>query len=205
MAYNFESRQPRIIYNFMRRTICENKRISHILKDSSKFYSQRYNLFVNYSYLERNLNLVIFKRFKSKKQTSEHVDDNEDEDELPEIDDYLQTKNSKIVRATVTSLRLDAIAKVGFGLSRTKIEEAFYNSNIRVNGEKYLKKSALVKVEDEIDLVIGRSSNSSNFLIVHRCVILLFKATSDGIIVKLLRNKSLLIEDYADPWNGVPN
>ncbi|XP_076628521.1 mitochondrial transcription rescue factor 1 isoform X2 [Colletes latitarsis] len=195
----------RIIYNFMRRTICENKRISHILKDSSKFYSQRYNLFVNYSYLERNLNLVIFKRFKSKKQTSEHVDDNEDEDELPEIDDYLQTKNSKIVRATVTSLRLDAIAKVGFGLSRTKIEEAFYNSNIRVNGEKYLKKSALVKVEDEIDLVIGRSSNSSNFLIVHRCVILLFKATSDGIIVKLLRNKSLLIEDYADPWNGVPN
>ncbi|XP_043258238.1 mitochondrial transcription rescue factor 1 isoform X2 [Colletes gigas] len=144
-------------------------------------------------------------RFKSRKQASEHEDSDEDEDESLEVADYLQTKNSKLIKATVPSLRLDAIAKVGFGLSRTKIEEAFYNSNIRVNGEKCLKKSVLVKVEDEIDLITGRSPNNSNFLIIHRCIVLSFKSTSNGIIAKLLRNKSLLIEDYANPWNGVIN
>lgn len=48
-------------------------------------------------------------------------DEDEDEKESIQVDDYLQTKNSKIIDTNVASLRLDAIAKAGFGISRTYV------------------------------------------------------------------------------------
>ncbi|KZC09899.1 hypothetical protein WN55_00545, partial [Dufourea novaeangliae] len=86
-----------------------------------------------------------------------------------------------------------------------KIDKAFYNSNIRINGERCLKKGSQVEVDDEIDIVVGRSPNNPGFLIVHRCIVLSASPDEDTIKVKLLSNKSLLIEDYNDPWNGVAN
>ncbi|XP_053980618.1 mitochondrial transcription rescue factor 1 isoform X2 [Hylaeus volcanicus] len=147
---------------------------------------------------------MILKRFKSKKEASEEVDENDDEEnESLEVDDYLLTKNSKIINATVSSLRVDAIAKVAFGLSRNRIDRAFYDSKIRINGNKILKKSHQVKVDDEIDLVVGRDSKNPKLIIVHRCILLKAKGNDDSIDVKLLRNKSLLIENYPEPWDAM--
>ena len=190
--------------SIVRRAIYENRLIFHTLQNLSKHNSQQYSLCGNI-FFQRNINSAIHKRYKSRKHASEQGDEDEDEKESIQVDDYLQTKNSKIIDTNVASLRLDAIAKAGFGISRTKIDKAFYNSNIRVNGEKCFKKGVTVEVEDEIDLITGRSPSNPNFLIVHRCIILAATATSDSISVRLLRNKSLLIEDYNDPWNGVIN
>ncbi|XP_054003888.1 mitochondrial transcription rescue factor 1 isoform X2 [Hylaeus anthracinus] len=147
---------------------------------------------------------MILKRFKSKKEASEEVDENDNEEnESLEVDDYLLTKNSKIINATVSSLRVDAIAKVAFGLSRNLIDRAFYDSNIRINGKKILKKSHQVEVDDEIDLVVDRDTKNPKLIIVHRSILLKAKGNVDSISVKLLRNKSLLIEDYPEPWDGM--
>lgn len=193
----------RRIFYIAQRTICENRRIFHSLGTLSRFDSKQCNLCVNSPYLHRNPNLMINKRFRRKKQTVEHDDDIDNEEDSLDVDDYLQTKSTKIINSNLPSLRLEVVAKAGFGLSRAKIEQAFYNSNIRVNGEKRLKKSRPIEVEDEIDLIIGRSPDNPNFLIVHRCILLSAKPKTDSIAVKLIRNKSLLIEDYKDPWNGV--
>ncbi|XP_076175425.1 uncharacterized protein LOC143150789 [Ptiloglossa arizonensis] len=189
------------IYNFLRSTICENKLMFHRLWDVSKFNSRQYNLFVNYSSVERNFNCITIKRFKRK--GLERTGNNENKGNLEDIDEYLQTNSSQTIKATIPSLRIDIISKVAFGKSRAKIDQEFYNSNIRINGERCLKKNTVVEVEDEIDLIRGRSPNNNKFLIVDRCIVLSIGTTSDNILVELLRNKNLLIEDYADSWNGV--
>lgn len=173
----------------------------HRLWDVSKFNSRQYNLFVNYSSVERNFNCITIKRFKRK--GLERTGNNENKGNLEDIDEYLQTNSSQTIKATIPSLRIDIISKVAFGKSRAKIDQEFYNSNIRINGERCLKKNTVVEVEDEIDLIRGRSPNNNKFLIVDRCIVLSIGTTSDNILVELLRNKNLLIEDYADSWNGV--
>lgn len=45
-------------------------------------------------------------------------DRDEDSDEEREIDDEEIPVGSKVVKVTVSSIRLDAIAKTGFGMSR---------------------------------------------------------------------------------------
>ncbi|KOC60521.1 Uncharacterized protein C6orf203 like protein, partial [Habropoda laboriosa] len=126
----------------------------------------------------------------------------ENEGEL-DVDDYLNTEKAKIIKSTVPSLRLDVVAKVGFGISRTKLEKEFYKSNLRLNGNKCLKKSEMVQIGDEIDYIVSKSPDNPANLIVNRCILLSanINSESDVILVKLVQNKSLLIEDYNDKWN----
>ncbi|CAH2009015.1 unnamed protein product [Acanthoscelides obtectus] len=73
-------------------------------------------------------------------------------------DDFLTTvkdRNTKTLKVDVPSLRFDAILKAGLGLSRNKIEALFYESRVRLNGEKVLKKSIAVQEDDEIDVIKG--------------------------------------------------
>ncbi|OAD54631.1 Pre-mRNA-splicing factor 18, partial [Eufriesea mexicana] len=70
-------------------------------------------------------------------------EEEEDENEIDEIDDYLRTQNSKIIVTKIPSLRLDVIAKIGFGMSRSKLDKEFYKNNIRLNGERCLKKGVM--------------------------------------------------------------
>ncbi|CAK9795527.1 hypothetical protein ANTQUA_LOCUS390 [Anthophora quadrimaculata] len=180
----------------------------YTLKNISEFNPDQYNLSVNRSYLQQHPSSVIFKRFKTKESLSRHdkdIEENEKQDTLANVDDYLNTQKAKTIRATVPSLRLDAIAKIGFGMSRMRLDKEFYKSNLRVNGKKCLKKSAMVEVEDEIDCVLHRSPDNPNYLIVNRCTVLSINAEpeTETIHVKLLQNKSLLIEDYPDKWNGI--
>lgn len=189
--------------NLVRHRVYKNKRIIHSFVTAPISSCQQYKLRPTYLCLQPSLNSITQRRFKSKKQLSSREEDSDDEQESTEIDNYLQTQGGKVVIVSVPSLRLDAVAKAGFGLSRNKIDKAFYNSNLRINGKKYLKKSGTIEVEDEIDLVIGRSNSNPAFITVHRCIIVSIKPAEEAIEIKLIRNKSLLIEDYDDPWNGV--
>lgn len=84
----------------------------------------------------------------------------------------------------------------------SKIELAFYESRIRVNGEKVTKKSHSVEVGDEIDLVKGPSPNNPDFLLVSRVEVLSAKLDGDELEVKLKKFKNLLINDYESKWKS---
>ncbi|XP_017878425.1 uncharacterized protein C6orf203 homolog [Ceratina calcarata] len=195
----------RRIFYIGRRTICTNMQLSFALENRSSNNSKCF--YLNPSCPGQNLNLT-FRRFKTKgkntKQSREKDEDEEDEENNLDVDDYLNTEKSKVVMAKVPSLRLDAIAKAGFGLSRNKLEKEFYRSNIRLNGEKCMKKGIMISIGDEIDHIQGRSSTNANFLIINRCILLSVSLESEDedIVVKLLQNKSLLVEDYKDKWHN---
>lgn len=85
----------------------------------------------------------------------------------------------------------------------SKVEALFYESKIRVNGQKLMKKSSPVQVEDEIDVIKGTSQMNPDHLVVQRVEVLATtpKDDGDGIWVTLRRHKSLIIENYeASPY-----
>lgn len=82
----------------------------------------------------------------------------------------------------------------------SKIEVAFYESRIRVNGEKVSKKSHTLNVGDEVDLIKGLSPNNPDFLLVSRVEILSAKLDGDELEVKLNKFKTLLIDNYNNKW-----
>ncbi|XP_033316983.1 mitochondrial transcription rescue factor 1 isoform X1 [Bombus bifarius] len=199
----------RTICNIMRRTACTNIQISYALKSVLNLNTKRYNLFLNCSYPQQNLNSMLFVRFKSKgnisrKSKSKDEESDEDEEFDIDVDDYLNTDKSKVIVITVPSLRLDAIAKAGFGISRNKLDKDFYNSNLRVNGKKCFKKGMMMHVGDEIDVIQRQSPTNPNFLIINRCTLQGVNANpeTDSIKVKLIQNKSLLVENYKDKWDN---
>ncbi|KAK2580273.1 hypothetical protein KPH14_012520 [Odynerus spinipes] len=160
---------------------------------------------INSFCVQNDCNLSLIKRFKHKKKGSvkkEQMDDLESDEEDEEFEVDESKSKSTIITTKVNSLRVDVVAKAGLGVSRKKIEEAFYDSRIRVNGEKVFKLSAEVKVDDEIDLIRGRSNENTNLLIVSRITVLSIEPISEGIRLKLSKDKSLLIEEYSVPWKN---
>ncbi|KAJ0177858.1 hypothetical protein K1T71_006731 [Dendrolimus kikuchii] len=136
-------------------------------------------------------------RFKSKK----HQIDLENEDDLKFYeDDTSLSKDSKVVKFNTTSMRMDIILKSGLGIARNKIETLFYESKIRINGTKVLKKSTAVKIGDEVDIIKMVSPKNPNHLYVARVEILGITPSEDNISVTARRFKNLLIENYnSDP------
>ncbi|KAL0881770.1 hypothetical protein ABMA27_001554 [Loxostege sticticalis] len=138
-------------------------------------------------------------RFKSKKQSAR---DSDDEDEVF-TDDSSLSKDSKVVKFNTTSMRTDVILKSALGVARNKIEQVFYESKIRLNGKKVLKKSVSVRAGDEIDVIKTVSPKNPDHLYVQRVEILNVSATEDNIVVTARRFKSLLIENYEiDPYKS---
>uniref|UniRef100_A0A1Q3FY42 Mitochondrial transcription rescue factor 1 C-terminal domain-containing protein n=1 Tax=Culex tarsalis TaxID=7177 RepID=A0A1Q3FY42_CULTA len=132
---------------------------------------------------------------QGRRQEDEEDDDDDDKD-LDEFDELLTDKNAKVVKTSVGSLRADLIVKAGLGIARNKVETLFYESKIRVNGKKLLKKSAQLDVGDEVDVVKGPSPTNPDHLIVSRVEILAANPKSESIGVSLRRHKSLIIENY---------
>uniref|UniRef100_A0A1Q3G409 Mitochondrial transcription rescue factor 1 C-terminal domain-containing protein n=1 Tax=Culex tarsalis TaxID=7177 RepID=A0A1Q3G409_CULTA len=130
------------------------------------------------------------------RQDEEEDDDDDDDKDLDEFDELLTDKNAKVVKTSVGSLRADLIVKAGLGIARNKVETLFYESKIRVNGKKLLKKSAQLDVGDEVDVVKGPSPTNPDHLIVSRVEILAANPKSESIGVSLRRHKSLIIENY---------
>ncbi|XP_066907256.1 mitochondrial transcription rescue factor 1 [Halyomorpha halys] len=85
--------------------------------------------------------ISVIKRFKYKKTIKEEESKAELSDDDDDDEDF---GDSKLIVGHVLSLRTDAILKTGLGLARNKIETYFYESKIRVNGKKILKKSQKV-------------------------------------------------------------
>lgn len=63
-----------------------------------------------------------------------------------------QAEKIKEIKTTVASLRLDAVASSGFGLSRTKAAEAIKGERVQVNWQPVKSPSRDVKVGDMISL-----------------------------------------------------
>ncbi|XP_058821332.1 mitochondrial transcription rescue factor 1 [Topomyia yanbarensis] len=153
-----------------------------------------------------NQNIQLL-RFKSKKanrkeqsggahEKDEDDDDDDDDHQLDAYDELVTDKHTKLVKTSVSSLRADLILKAGLGIARNKVENLFYESKIRVNGRKLLKKSTVLDVGDEIDVVKGTSPTNPDHLIVSRVEILGVTPKSESISVNLRRHKSLIIENY---------
>lgn len=84
----------------------------------------------------------------------------------------------------------------------SKIELAFYESRIRVNGNKVTKKSHTLEVGDEVDLVKGPSPKNPDFILVSRVEVLSSKLDGDELEVKLRKFKNLLIDNYDIKWKA---
>jgi len=81
------------------------------------------------------------------------------------------------------------------------VETAFYESKIRVNGERILKKSKQMNIGDEIDIIKGYNDLNPVFLDVSRVIIISAKnSDTEKIMVVLKRFKQLVIDNYPDPF-----
>lgn len=190
-----------------RRIVFQNIRLLYCGHCQVKFYHNIINHYapINGFSAPIDSNLHLIKRLKHKKKGSakkmqEDIESDE-EDEEDELEEYESKSKNRIITTKVSSLRIDYICKAGLGITRKKIEEAFYDSKIRVNGNKVFKLSTQVRIGDEIDFIRGRSEDNSNLLIVSRVTVLSIEPASDSIKVKFSRDKSLLIEEYSQPWN----
>ncbi|KAJ8724380.1 hypothetical protein PYW08_015854 [Mythimna loreyi] len=134
-------------------------------------------------------------RWKSKKNQ-----DDSDDEEIDLDGDSSLSKDSKVVKFSTTSMRTDVILKSALNISRNKVEQMFYESKIRVNGKKIMKKSASVKLGDEIDVIKMVSPKNPDHIFVSRVEIMNVAAKEDSIQVTARRFKHLLIDNYeADP------
>ncbi|XP_050533768.1 mitochondrial transcription rescue factor 1 [Daktulosphaira vitifoliae] len=136
------------------------------------------------------------KRFKRSKKDPDENEDSDDSD--LELDNC-----SQLIKYKTSSLRMDSVLKHALGKSRNKIEIAFFESRIRVNGKKVLKKSHSLDVGDEVDLIKGSSPSNPNFLLVSRVEILSANLDGHELLVKLRKFKNLLIDNYPDKWKAL--
>ncbi|XP_013141269.1 PREDICTED: uncharacterized protein C6orf203 homolog [Papilio polytes] len=141
-----------------------------------------------------NVSYNVF-RNKSKKQTNV---DSDDEQEVFDEDDVSLSRDSKLVKFKTTSLRTDVVIKSALGVSRNKVEQVFYESKIRVNGKKIMKKSHMVKVGSEIDVIKSVSPHNPDHLYVARIEVLNIVPKEEDIAITVRRFKNLLIENYED-------
>ncbi|XP_015270406.1 PREDICTED: uncharacterized protein C6orf203 homolog [Gekko japonicus] len=118
---------------------------------------------------------VRFKSDKSsRKNMKQTIQEEEEEDEHEEIsdsedefeDDLTIVKDYKDLEKVVNSFRFDVIMKAGLDIARNKVEDAFYNGELRLNGEKLWKKSRAVKVGDTLDLIIGEDKETETAVVM---------------------------------------
>ncbi|KAL6268780.1 hypothetical protein P5V15_001905 [Pogonomyrmex californicus] len=188
----------RVTINIIKRSVCSNVRTFYGTRGFLKLDPGMCNDGIKLHNVHNLYNPYIVKRFKSKKKTKNKEARDEKYEENEEKDEEEIPLGSKLLKIKVTSIRLDSLSKVAFGMSRSKIEEAFYASKLRINGNKILKKSKEVAVGDEVDLILHQSKDNPGFLIVHRFVVLSLEPIIDDIKVKLSIDKNLLIENYKD-------
>lgn len=108
--------------------------------------------------------LSICLRHKSKRSSIPSQEESEDDDFDSTV--TLETgPDFKDLRCRVGSLRIGALAKVGFNMSRTQSEKEFYFHKFRVNAKKVEKKSATLKIGDIMDYIKENSVPASPDLV----------------------------------------
>ncbi|XP_055618330.1 mitochondrial transcription rescue factor 1 [Toxorhynchites rutilus septentrionalis] len=174
---------------------CSERAIGSFVLANSNYIASTSTTLHNHS-----IRVVRWKSKKSDRKAQSHrqelEDEDDDEQQLDEFDELLGDKHSKLVKTSVASMRADLILRSGLGVARNKIETYFYESKIRVNGRKLLKKSIQLNVGDEVDIVKGISPSNPDHLIVARVEILAATPKTESITLNLRRHKSLIIENY---------
>nr|KAG5702978.1 hypothetical protein BaRGS_014801 [Batillaria attramentaria] len=94
-----------------------------------------------------------------------------DEEELDD-DDYDAPTNFKKIKIFVKSLRADSVISSALDISRNRVDEIFFGSRLRVNGDKLLKKSKQLDEGDYVDLVVDRSADVEDHVLVKRVKII---------------------------------
>ncbi|KAM9196301.1 mitochondrial transcription rescue factor 1 [Mergus octosetaceus] len=115
------------------------------------------------------------KSSKSSKRNRQTVQEEEEEEEEGEEESDLEdtfendpnvVKDYKDLEKVVQSLRYDVIMKAGLDIARNKVEDAFYNNELRLNGEKLWKKSRTVKIGDTLDLLVGEDKETGTAVVM---------------------------------------
>jgi len=165
-----------------------------------------------------NENFSIQKRFKkgkkgSKQQKKEESSDEESDEELSQsAEDDPDLIDGKAIgfsdlNTTVTSLRLDNIAKAGLNIPRAKVDEVFYANLLRVNGERVAKKSTELVENDVVDYIKGLNAENTDLIDVTRVILKSIEdkmSTSGRIKVKLRKFLKLTIPNYQnEPYDGL--
>ncbi|XP_025892429.1 uncharacterized protein C6orf203 homolog [Nothoprocta perdicaria] len=114
----------------------------------------------------RNKSSKSSKRNKQTLQQEEEEEEEESEAEEELDDDPDIVKNYKDLEKVVQSLRYDVIMKSGLDIARNKVEDAFYNNELRLNGEKLWKKSRTVKIGDTLDLLVGEDKETGTAVVM---------------------------------------
>ncbi|XP_070189185.1 uncharacterized protein [Littorina saxatilis] len=109
---------------------------------------------------------VVPVRHKSggKKSQQNDEDEESDEEELTD-DDYEAPLNFKKMKIHLKSLRADSVVSSALDISRNRVDEIFFGSRLRLNGEKLLKKSKQMSEGDYVDVVVERSAEEDKLLV----------------------------------------
>ncbi|XP_063991587.1 uncharacterized protein LOC135170024 [Diachasmimorpha longicaudata] len=201
----------RYFVHLQHRTAIINVRAIHgtfLDRNKKNIQSADNNIFdTSRSLFEVNYNLdgvsIRCKHSRSgRKGRGQEEEDEEDVDEQgdPEIELLAQGKHNKIITPSTQSMRIDAVVKAGLGIARSRADVALYESRIRINSEKVLKKGYQVGINDVIDFIVGPSPKNPKFTIVNRMTVLDAKPNVDTIKLKVLREKNLVIDDYVDSY-----
>ncbi|KAM6459537.1 mitochondrial transcription rescue factor 1 isoform 1-T3 [Liasis olivaceus] len=138
----------------------------------------------------KNVKQTVEEELEEEHTSEEEIIDSEDEFE----DDPSTVKNYKDLEKVVQSFRFDVILKSGLDIARNKVEDAFYNGELRLNGEKLWKKSRSVKIGDTLDLILGEDKETETAVVMR---VVLRKASdkneSDKYRVVLRRWKNLKV------------
>ncbi|XP_072532842.1 mitochondrial transcription rescue factor 1 isoform X2 [Salminus brasiliensis] len=121
----------------------------------------------------------------------EKDDEDNDDDEDSDYEDELQDdpglpKDYKDSERVVPSFRFDLIMKVGLDITRNKIEDAFYDNKLRLNGQKLLKKNKTVKVGDALDLIMQEDKELDKITLKRVILKKVLGETKDGDKQKVL-------------------
>lgn len=145
---------------------CPRKIHSRQVLGSTAFHFHRTHKLLSRKDLELSWS-IHHARFKSKKKgvPRSTLKEEEEEEDYPEESDYVDEpeddpslpKDYKDLEKFVQSYRFDLIMKAGLDVARNKLEDAFYGSKLRLNGQKLIKKSKMVKVGDTLDLILSEN------------------------------------------------
>ncbi|XP_035176011.1 mitochondrial transcription rescue factor 1 [Oxyura jamaicensis] len=111
------------------------------------------------------------KSSKRNRQTVQEEEEEEEDEEESDLEDTFENdpsvvKDYKDLEKVVQSLRYDVIMKAGLDVARNKVEDAFYNNELRLNGEKLWKKSRTVKIGDTLDLLVGEDKQTGTAVVM---------------------------------------
>ncbi|KAM3929880.1 mitochondrial transcription rescue factor 1 isoform 1-T3 [Leptodactylus fuscus] len=178
----------------------------HDRQPNSTLLHTNANGFLTTSQVKPFLYIVRHKGKKSQKQnkrSSQEDDDDEEEEANPDDSDYEDEpvedpsvpKDYKDLEKAVQSFRFDVVLTAGLDMSRNKIEEAFYDGKLRLNGEKLWKKSRAVKVGDILDLIVEENRDSGTVTVMRTILkdVLKDKTSTDKFKVLLRRWKKLTV------------